>query len=106
MGRNQSTLHLQVPPTGYANGYALVEAKTFVLDDANSRLTVAMGDYYNKVGGRITVARTTDGVTLNATALAASNALLPSGCSFSVSTDGKDLYLNVPSRRGTWIIIR
>ena len=104
--RNRSTLHLQVPPKGYAKGYALIEAKTFILDDADSRLTVDMDEYNAKWGGRITVAQTTDGVTLNATALAASNALLPQGCSFAASADGKALYLNVPNRRGTCIVIR
>lgn len=104
--RNRSTLHLQVPPKGYAKGYALIEAKTFYLDDADSRLTVDMDEYNTKWGGRITVAQTTDGVTLNATALAASNALLPQGCSFAASADGKALYLNVPNRRGTVICIR
>jgi len=104
--RNRSTLHLQVPPKGYAKGYALIEAKTFILDDADSRLTVDMDEYSSKVGGRITVAQTTGGVTLNATALAASNALLPKGCKFATSADGKVLYLNVPSRRGTVICVR
>jgi hypothetical protein len=104
--RNRSTLHLQVPPKGYAAGYALIEAKNFYLDDADSRLTVDMDEYNSKRGGRITVAQTTDGVTLNATALAASNALLPKGCKFATSADGKVLYLNVPSRRGTVICVR
>ena len=104
--RNRSTLHLQVPPKGYAKGYALIESQTFILDDADSRLTVDMDEYAAECGGRIVVAQATEGVTLNATALAASNALLPPDCSFSVSPDGKDLYLNVPSRRGTWIVFR
>ena len=104
--RNRSALHLQVPPHGYVKGYALIEAKTFYLDDADSRLTVDMDEYSSKVGGRITVAQTTGGVTLNATALAASNALLPAGCLFAESADGKVLYLNVPDRRGTAICVR
>ena len=104
--RNRSTLHLQVPPKGYAKGYALIEAKTFILDDADSRLTVDMDEYAAKCGGRIVVAQTTDGVTLNATALAASNALLPSGCKFAASGDNKTLYLLVPSRSGTIIAIQ
>ena len=85
---------------------AVEGARTFILDDADSRLTVDMDEYNAKWGGRITVAQTTDGVTLNATALAASNALLPQGCSFAASADGKALYLNVPNRRGTCIVIR
>ena len=104
--RNRSTLHLQVPSKGYAKGYVLIEARTFSLDDADSRLTVDMDEYNSTCGGRITVAQTTDGVTLNATALAASNALLPAECLFAASPDGKILYLNVPGRRGTVICVR
>ena len=93
----QSTLHLQIPADGYADGYALIEAKTFNLSDVDSRLTVDMGKYYKNLRGRrrVLVARTTNGVTLNADALAASNALLPGRCAFSKSADGKNLYLNL-----------
>jgi len=93
----QSTLHLQIPSGGYADGYALIEAKTFTLSDADSRLTVDMGKHYRHLRGRgrVLVARTTNGVTLNADALAASNALLPGRCMFSKSADGKNLYLNL-----------
>ena len=103
---NQSTLHLQIPADGYADGYVLIEAKTFKLSDADSRLTVDMERYYNKHGGRVLVAKTTNGVTLNADAIAASNALLPEGCSFSKSADGNELYLNVPRRSGMVIVFR
>ena len=104
--KNKSTLHLQIPATGYDCGYALIESKTFTIEDADSRLTVDMERYYNKHGGRVLVAKTTDGVTLNAGALAASNALLPEGCSFSKSADGNELYLNVPRRSGMVIVVR
>jgi hypothetical protein len=104
--KNKSTLHLQIPATGYDCGYVLIESKTFTIEDADSRLTVDMERYYNKHGGRVLVAKTTDGVTLNAGALAASNALLPEGCSFSKSADGNELYLNVPRRSGMVIVVR
>ena len=104
--KNKSTLHLQIPATGYDCGYALIESKTFKIEDADSRLTVDMERYYNKHGGRVLVAKTTNGVTLNADAIAASNALLPEGCSFSKSADGNELYLNVPRRSGLVIVFQ
>ena len=103
---NSSTLHLQVPAEGYEKDYALIESGTFNLSDAASRLTVDMDKYVEKCGGKIIVAQTTGGVSLNATALAASNALLPERCSFYTSADGKTLYLKVPSRNGLIISFR
>lgn len=104
--RNRSTLHLQVPAEGYEKNYALVESDTFSLYDADSRITVDMDEYVAKRGGRIVVAQTMNGVTLNATALSASNALLPERCSFETSADGKTLYLKVPSKDGMVIFYR
>lgn len=101
----QATLHVDVPPKGYAPGYALVEAAQFKLDET-SRVTVSMDDYYAREGGRILLAETTDGVSCDAAALAASNALLPTGCALTVSDDRMRLYLVVPSRKGTTLLIR
>ena len=103
---NRSTLHLQVPVDGYEKNYALIESGTFKLDDADSRITVDMDEYVAKRGGRIIVAQTTGGLTLNAAALSASNALLPDRCSFAASADGKTLYLKVPSKSGMLIFYR
>ncbi len=98
-----STLHLQVPRGGYAKDHVLIE--TVKMDvSANSLVTADMADYASRLGGRITVARASSTMSVNATALAASNALLPEGCSFSV--EGKTLYLNVPDRRGTIVIFK
>ena len=98
-----STLHLQVPRGGYAKNHVLIEAVKMDVG-ANSLVTADMEDYASRLGGRITVARASTTMSVNAAALAASNALLPEGCSFSVV--GKTLYLNVPDRRGTMVIFK
>jgi hypothetical protein len=81
----------------------LIETVRFEVS-ANSLVTADVEDYANHLGGRITVARASTTMSVNAAALAASNALLPEGCSFSVV--GKTLYLNVPDRRGTMVIFK
>ena len=100
-----STMRVEVPADGYAEGFVPVRAKTFSVLDSDSLLTADFTSFLQNSGGRITIVETTGGVAIDETALAASNALLPEGCAWMVSADGKKLMLKAV-KPGMTIIIR
>lgn len=94
-----------VSPTedGFEKDHVAVCCKGFTLD-ATSRLAVDADRFLQRTGGCLTVVRATQKMTVDSSALEASNADLPSGVRFEVN--GRDLILRCPSRKGLMILLK
>lgn len=94
-----------VSPTeaGFEKDHVAVCCRDFTLD-ATSRLAVDADRFLQRTGGCLTVVRATRNMTVDSSALEASNADLPSGVRFEVN--GRDLILRCPSRKGLMILLK
>lgn len=94
-----------VSPTeaGFEKDHVAVCCRDFTLD-ATSRLAVDADRFLQRTGGCLTVVRATHNMTVDSSALEASNADLPSGVRFEVN--GRDLILRCPSRKGLMILLK
>ena len=96
-----SLLRFEIPGRGYLDGHIPIESSKLSIS-AGSTVEIEADEFCERLGGKVVLAHTTSGVTLNAGA----TLHLPVGTTLAVENNGKDLVFHSPSRRGTQLIFK